>query len=448
MFVENEIIDFLKTQLFLPNLANFLSFDVIDSFKKRNPRKYRERLYSLEIILQVYLYQAVQDDKSDTNALKYIHQYYKTLQERIKEEELLLSKESLIDRKRGRPRLHFVSTQKSKLKEISFFPSSINEAKQRFPLELMEDVFKSIEIPQYNNSTWHNHKVYIVDGTTFVTPDTKELREYFMPDGVNAHASLPVVKFLGIIDHQTGMMLDFAIDNYKSSESKMLKSIYNCTETNSILMGDDLYSSFSHLYYAMYQNKHMIAQGKHKRNDELIKELGINDAIVEWTLAKKPVWFSQEEYKQKKLQVRRIRYQNPRNPNLITTIYTTLLDHIKYPSGDIIALYASRWDIETGFRELKKIMKLEHLRTNSVQMVKKEIYSHIIAYNILKKINASVFNNRNTDFPPLREELQNNYRIYKDKFYNLDKIGRSYIRKSPGRYPGSNQENYEKEKRK
>jgi hypothetical protein len=430
-----EQINFLKSQMKLSILSNFLPLDIIDKFKEANPKKFRERLYPLDIVLQTMLYQAVNEDKSEQNAVLFLSEYYKTLREKIHEQEAKAIENSLnLTKKRGRPKSLRVKTQKSKLHEISINTASYNESKKRFPLEIVKSIAEHINIPTNKDCLWNGHRVYIADGTTCDTVDNEELREYFMPDGVNPKVSLPIMKLEGLIDLYSGMIVGIAIDNYRSSEHRMLKSLYDIIPKNTIILGDDLYSSFSEMCYCQNKGCDIIAHGKHLRIDKIVRIISAKDVIVEWKANQRPDWFSPNDFLPKLMKVRRVSYKDPKNPKKELYIYTTLIDENKYSSNDIIALYASRWDIEIGFREIKKILKMEHLRGKTVEMVKKEIYSHWIVYNIIRLIMYKAYTEEDANFFSLREELQAKFAIYQNKDYNLDKLGRSCIRKSPGRY--------------
>jgi len=436
-----ERIDFLKSQLKISLISEFIPFNIIEDYKSKNIKKYRERLYTLEIIIQSMLFQAIHEDKSEQNAVLFLSKHYDALRKEYYDKIGKIEEQSKLEpKKRGRPLKTLLKIQKSKLKEVSINTASYNEAKQRLPLDLLQEIVKSIEIPNMNENLWHGHRVLIADGTTLDTFDNKELRDYFMPDGVNQKASLPIVKIEGLIDLYTGMIVDMEIDNFRSSESRMLKALYRSIPSGSIILGDDLYSSYSHLCYSKNHGCDIIAQGKHERKDKIIKVNGDNDTIVEWEIYKRPAWFTEEDLLPKKMQVRRIIFTDPRNPKYKLCIYTTLTDTKKYKAVDIIALFSSRWDIEVGFREIKVVMKMEHLRNKSVSMIIKEIYSYWIAYNIIRKIMYKVYSEEDTNFFSLREKLHIEYSNHQNELYNLDRLGRTYIRKSPGRYGGATQE--------
>ena len=68
------------------------------------------------------------------------------------------------------------------------------------------------------------------------------------------------------------------------------------------------------------------------------------------------------------------------------TIVTTLIDSIEYPRSEISGLYLMRWQIELDFRSIKTLMKMDILRCKSPDMVRKEIYVHLIVYNLIRAL--------------------------------------------------------------
>lgn len=434
----------VKSQLLLPIFSDFIKYDEIQEYKKNSGKTYRDRLYPLELTYQTYLFQATSKDKSDVNSLIFLDKYFKNKAYEAEQLEILLKKQAELNKinmpkAKGAPKKKFVKIHKSKTQQISLNTASLNTAKHNFPLQVMISSFKSTQVKGEDVKYWNGHRVFIVDGTTLLTQDKKELREHFMPDNVKNEGVLPIVKLEGMIDFFSGTLVDVAIDNYRSSESRMLKTMYDNIPVGTIVLGDDLYSSYGHFTYASSRNTHIIACGKHKRNDFLKKKISNNEELVEWRIRQqhRPLWFNEEDNLPSNITVRKIRYLDPKSSKE-KVIYTTLLDHIKYNILDIIALYERRWDIELCFRDIKVELDLEYLRGHSVDMVLKEIYSHLIVYNIINIIIYSAFKSERAVFSPLREKIQTLYTKYKTEYYNLDKQGRTYSRKSTGRISKSN----------
>src|SRR5216683_1917586 len=69
-------------------------------------------------------------------------------------------------------------------------------------------------------------------------------------------------------------------------------------------------------------------------------------------------------------------------------VVTTLLDPAAYPTADILDLYHERWHVEIDLRSIKTQMKMEILRCQTPEMVRKEIWAHLLAYNLVRKVMA------------------------------------------------------------
>jgi hypothetical protein len=49
-------------------------------------------------------------------------------------------------------------------------------------------------------------------------------------------------------------------------------------------------------------------------------------------------------------------------------------------------LYFQRWEIEVCFRNLKITMQMDVLRSHSPEVVEKEFWAHVLAYNLLRSL--------------------------------------------------------------
>lgn len=67
-------------------------------------------------------------------------------------------------------------------------------------------------------------------------------------------------------------------------------------------------------------------------------------------------------------------------------ILTSMTDIRRYPSADIVDLYAYRWEIELGYREMKQHLLHNRLtlRSKKSDMVRQELWGVLLAYNLLR----------------------------------------------------------------
>ncbi len=67
-------------------------------------------------------------------------------------------------------------------------------------------------------------------------------------------------------------------------------------------------------------------------------------------------------------------------------ILTSMTDTQRYPAADIVDLYAHRWEIELGYREMKQYILQNRLTLHSKKppMVRQELWGILLAYNLLR----------------------------------------------------------------
>ena len=65
---------------------------------------------------------------------------------------------------------------------------------------------------------------------------------------------------------------------------------------------------------------------------------------------------------------------------------TTLIDAVKYPASAILDLYDSRWEAEINLRHIKTTLGMDILSCQTPEMVRKEIYTYLLAYNLLRSV--------------------------------------------------------------
>ena len=65
-------------------------------------------------------------------------------------------------------------------------------------------------------------------------------------------------------------------------------------------------------------------------------------------------------------------------------VATTLLDAGEYRPEDLAEVYWQRWQAELDLRSIKETMQMGELRCKTPAMVRKEIWTHFLAYNLIR----------------------------------------------------------------
>ena len=86
----------------------------------------------------------------------------------------------------------------------------------------------------------------------------------------------------------------------------------------------------------------------------------------------------------------RVHVGHPGFRTRVLVVATTLLDAERYPPQDVGLLYRVRWYAEVDLRALKQTMQMDVLRGQTPEMVRKEVWTHLLGYNLLRGLMAEV----------------------------------------------------------
>jgi hypothetical protein len=72
----------------------------------------------------------------------------------------------------------------------------------------------------------------------------------------------------------------------------------------------------------------------------------------------------------------------------VLVVATTLLDVEAFTKDDLARLYRARWNAELDLRSLKQVLQMDVLRCKTPELVRKELWTHILAYNLIRTVMA------------------------------------------------------------
>ena len=122
------------------------------------------------------------------------------------------------------------------------------------------------------------------------------------------------------------------------------------------------------------------------------KRLGKGDHVVSWAKPPRPEWMDEETYDAlpESLEVREVRVRiaqaGTRTRQII--VATTLKDVKQHSQKDIADLYHQRWHAELDIRAIKQALKMDILSCQTPEMVRKEVWAHLLGYNLVRAVMA------------------------------------------------------------
>jgi len=178
------------------------------------------------------------------------------------------------------------------------------------------------------------------------------------------------------------------------SEAGLLRTLWKIFRHGDVVLGDRLMCSWSEIVMLKARGVETVCRfTSHRRTDfRRGKRLGPGDHIVTWCKPRKPRSIDRGTYDSlpTSLTIRecciQIKQAGFRTKTLI--VATTLLDVVAFSKSDLAELYRARWNAELDLRSLKDTLQMDILRCKTPEPVRKEIWTHILAYNLIRTIIA------------------------------------------------------------
>ena len=275
-------------------------------------------------------------------------------------------------------------------------------ARQRLPegllARLTRQTGRAADSAALESWRWLGRIVKLFDGSTVSMPDTAKNQAAYPQSRAQAvGVGFPLARIGVLFSLSVGTVLDFGIRRWAGkfqSELAMLRDMIAMLDEGDVLLTDRYLCSYMEIALLQQQGVDFVGRMHAQRKIDFRRgqRLGRYDHVVEWSKPPRPAWMSRADYAAfpATLSIREFRYRVVRPGYRTRTIVvaTTLLSDEDYSVSDISELYRLRWDAEINLRSLKTMMNMDVLRCHSPEMVRKEIWAHLLAYNLIRTVIA------------------------------------------------------------
>jgi hypothetical protein len=237
--------------------------------------------------------------------------------------------------------------------------------------------------------------VKVFDGTTVLMADSAANQEAYPQHGNQAvGCGFPLARVVVFFCLLTGAVVSACVAPKTMSEIVMSRLLYQALAPDDVAMADQAYGSYVDLALIQQQGADGVLRKHHARRTDFRtgKRNAAGDHQVAWQKPPRPpAHMSDDEFAAipDTLMVREVRLKLSRQGfrDQFIIIVTTLLDAKRFPARQLSRLYGWRWQAaEVNLRHLKTTLKLEMLTAKTPDMVRKEIWSHLLAYNLLRTV--------------------------------------------------------------
>lgn len=269
---------------------------------------------------------------------------------------------------------------------------------ERLLRRLTYEVADQLEQAVPQHWLWKGRHVQLVDGTTVTAPDTaKNQAAYPQPSTQRAGLGFPMIRLVVMLSLATALLTGLALGPYQGKETgepALFRELLDRLRRGDVVLADRFFCSY--FLVALLQERGVDAVFRlHQRRDADFRRgrrLGREDHIVVWHRPDRPEWMDAETYAAMPatLAIREVRTQvdipGYRVKELV--VMTTLLDVERYGREDITDLYHDRWHVELDIRAIKSSLQMEVLRCRTPAMLRKEIWTTFLGYNLVRKVSC------------------------------------------------------------
>jgi len=269
---------------------------------------------------------------------------------------------------------------------------------ESFLRRLAVDVGRRVEDAAPAAWRWHGRRVVLVDGSSLSMPDT-EANQAAYPQSRKSKPGVgfPQMRWVALIALTTGCVLDSAFGpcrGKETGETALFRQRLGTLRAGDVLVADRYYCSYWTVALAMKRGVEVVFRQHQARHTDFRRgrRLGRKDHIVDWAKPKHPEWMDEETYDSlpTTLTLREMRggigAAGCRVREL--TLVTTLTDSAIWTKDEIANLYGERWNVEVDLRSIKTHMRMDILTCRTPEMVRKEVWAHLLAYNLVREVMA------------------------------------------------------------
>jgi len=349
--------------------ANILDTRFVQGIIQEERAEYRDRVFSPIVTLWAFLTQVLDEDHSCRKAVARVLAY------RVS---------------RGLPK-------------CSTNTGAYCKARKRLPETVLPELLRwsgrKIHEQTSKEWLWKGRNVKVIDGSMVSMPDTpKNQAEYPQQRAQKKGLGFPLARIVVVFSLATGAALDLAIGKFRGGESEkgLLWEIWdNVLSLGDLILADRHFVGYCDMCLFFEAGVDIVFHQHGSRDDDFRKgkRLGKGDRLVQIFKPKQcPPGFPRSIHERlpNYLTLREIKTEVTQKGFRTESVWlvTNIISLSLASKQEIADLYRKRWHAELNLRSLKPIMQMDILRCKTPDMVRKEIWAHLLVYNLIRGVIA------------------------------------------------------------
>jgi Transposase DDE domain len=274
-------------------------------------------------------------------------------------------------------------------------PARYGNARGRLPAGVLGTLAKrtarALRAATAEGWKWDGRDVVIVAGSHVSMPDPPENQAvYPRPPTQQPGPGFPLARVVVLLSLATGACHDLAIAPYEgkgTGETTLLRAMYGALRPGDVVLADSLFDNYFLACELRRRGIDVVVRAQYRRVGSRVLQGRPDGEILLWRRPHKPRGMTGEQYRQypEVLLVRQVTVEardkedRAERFQVVTTILGASID-----GAQIGGLYERRWEGEVDMRSMKSTTQMDVLRCKAPEMVEKEIWAHLLAYNPLR----------------------------------------------------------------
>jgi hypothetical protein len=274
---------------------------------------------------------------------------------------------------------------------LSFSSAAYSAARQRLELKTTESFARRVcgSLIELSPPALEERRAFILDGTTITLAPTPELQKAFPPAKNQLGETVwPVALLMVAHELQSGCALPPEIGamygEHNTSEAQLAKAIAGRLPRGALVMADSAFGIFGVAHSVVHSGHPILLRMTHARFKRVRRQAVLIDEgeggrtyEAHWTPSAKDRKTHPELPRDAVLQV--FLHETPLPDDEMLYLVATL----PLSRAAAAEYFARRYDVEHDIRDVKVTLNTERIRARSVEMVKKELLTSIVAYNLV-----------------------------------------------------------------
>jgi hypothetical protein len=260
--------------------------------------------------------------------------------------------------------------------------AAISKARQRLGVEplrrLFDEYVRPIATRAIRSAWYRSWRLVTLDATTLQMLDTPQNEKRFgRPPASRGSSAWPQLRLAALLENGTRILFAAAFDAYHTSESALARRIINRLEPGMLCLADRGFYGFGLWSAAAASGADLLWRVQKTLTLPPVERLADGSYLSH-------IYLNAGHHRQGKPHlVRVISFTVTLNGKSEPyRLITTILDPHKAPALELARLYASRWTIETAFREFKVHLRDRRLllRSKLPELVEQDVYGLLLAH--------------------------------------------------------------------